>query len=179
MLGVLLESKGRCQGMLLSTLVIRTATHKEQAAEYQKCLGGGSLPYVTNSTFCLAQSKCVKRALHLGLFRNTLLPKSSTHCLTVLLLMGPQLAECHPPSLEGMSRASPPCIPPTAPPLGKGPSWPNVCPPPQEKMGVRELVTPVAIQPQTGVILQLGQHNLGPIPPHMYSNTKLLLSRTS
>lgn len=73
----------------------------------------------------------------MDLFRNTLLPKNSPHCLTVLFLMGPQLDKCYFPSLEAMSKASPPCIPPTALPLGKGPScdtslprkkWSNVVP---------------------------------------------------
>lgn len=45
-------------------------------------------------------------------------------------------------------------------------------------MDVGELVTPVAIQSETGVIPQLGQHGLRP-PSHTQAPTKLLLSRTS
>lgn len=60
------------------------------------------------------------------LLRDTFLLKSLPYYLMVLLLMGPQVAECHPPRQEAESRASPLCIPSTAPPLGKG--WPNVAP---------------------------------------------------
>lgn len=93
-------------------------------------------------------------------------PSSSSppHYLMVLLLTGPHMAECHPPRQQTKSRASHLCIPSTAPPLEKGPSWPNVAPASPGKMGVRSQ-HPQWLLSQTGVSPQLGQHSLR-LPPH-------------
>lgn len=139
--------------MLLSTPVIRMAPQRTSSLMLK--VPRGSLPRsLTAPSACLAQSKCIKRTLHLYLFR-TPFPQELTS-LTILLLIGPQMAKCHPPILEAMRIT--PIYPAHCPPLGKGPSWPNVVPASLGKDRCQG--TLMAIQPKNGVILQLGQHSL-------------------